>query len=110
MTIAIVILMLLGYLLICTEHAVMKRFDVVRTYAYIQNPSPHAAEERNGGFVDAGNVLCADEQIAEQHQRDNSNSHNSGFLYFRATKLVKKHQNDKHFIAISCKITTFVVL
>ena len=57
------------------EPCVVKRLDVVGTNADIQNPAPYTAEERHGGFVDAGNVFGTDEQVSEQHQGNNSNSH-----------------------------------
>ena len=61
------------------ETCVMKRFDILGTHADVEHPTPHSAEEGNGGFVDAGNVLSTDEQIAEQHQGKNSYSHSSCF-------------------------------
>ena len=57
------------------EYAVVKCFDIVGAYADVEHPSPDSAKERHGGFVDAGNVFRADEQIAQQHQGNNSNSH-----------------------------------
>ena len=62
------------------ESGVVKRFDIVGAYADVEHPTPDPAEERHGGLVDAGNVFGADEQIAEQHQSDNSNSHGRCFL------------------------------
>lgn len=57
------------------ESGIVECLNVVRSYADIQHPSPHAAEDGYGGFVDAGDVFGADEQVAEQHQADNGYGH-----------------------------------
>ena len=46
---------------------IMESLDVIWSHTDIQDPSPYAAEESDGGFVDARDVFCADEHIAEQH-------------------------------------------
>ena len=53
----------------------MERLDVIRSHADVQDPPPYAAEEGDGGFVDACDVFGADEHIAEQHQGNDSNGH-----------------------------------
>ena len=57
------------------EAGIMERLDVIGAYADVEHPSPNAAEDGDGGFVDAGDVLRADEQVAEQHQGDNRDGH-----------------------------------
>jgi hypothetical protein len=92
------------------EASIVKRFDVVGAYANIENPSPYTAKEGDGGLVDSGDVLRANEQVANQHQDDNSNGHNSSLVRSLSAKLVKNPQIGKYFIAISRKMPNFVLL